>query len=241
MNKQIKLLSLLLSFSALLFVACDDEPAVGTKLYPEEQIDMDAVKAYVSTGVYPVNNLSWTLYQTPKEILKPEKDTVSFFVLLSKKAEKDVQITLSDNPDLVASYNKENETNFTALPAGAIKVLTPTITIKAGEQKSAEKVQAVLDYEKVLEIEESALGCIAISQVSEGVKIAKTMNTVNLVLHKEFTNIKKTGSLDGATFVDNADFSITTETDFGGKWTVKNLTDGNICCCKRFQNSTISL
>ncbi len=228
MNKQMKLVALLLSCTALFFVACDDEPAVGTKLYPEEQIDANVVKAYVSTGLYPINTVSWTLYQTPAEIIKPERDTITFSVKLSKTTETDVKVTLGDNPALVDQYNKANKTNLKALPMGSIKILTPMITIKAGTLESSEKVKAVLDYDKVSDIKEVSLGCISINEVSDGVKVAKNLNVINLFLNKKVTNIKMKGSLDGAEFIDKTKYQLTTETDFGDKWSVNNLTDGNI-------------
>ncbi len=237
MNKQIKLISLLFILAASLLVSCDDEPAVGTKLYPEEQVDFKTVKAYISTGNYPINFVSWTLYQTPVEIKKLEKDTISFYVLLSKKCEKDVEVNLSDNISLTEKYNKDNGTEFKSLPQGTIKILTPNIVIKAGATKSKEKVKAVLDYDKVKDIKESGLGSIVINKVSEGIKIASSMSVIHVLLHKEFTNINMEGSLNRAEFVDRAKYAVTTMTDWGGKFSISNITDNNLSTSWAYETS----
>ncbi len=230
MNKQIKLIYLLSVFVSSLFIACDsDELAVGTKLYPEEQIDMNTPKVYISKELYPLDNVTMTLYETPFEIIKPKNDTISFSVKLSKVLDKDVIVTLGGNPSLVEEYNNANKTSFEALSDGAIKILTPTVTIKAGMQKSLETVKAVINYDNLSDLKESGLGCIVVKEVSEGVKIAKNFNVINLILNKKYQNIKTEGSLNDAEEVDKGIYNLTAGSTYDGRrFGASNAMDGSL-------------
>ena len=71
---------------------------------------------------------------TPLQKFVVEDTPASYPITVSstKKVDSDVNLTVAIDTSLVAEYNAKNGTNFYAIPAGAAKLDTTSLTIKAG-------------------------------------------------------------------------------------------------------------
>ncbi len=67
------------------------------------------------------------------------EDTPSSYALTAKatdKVAKDVMVTFAQDTTLVATYNKEHNTNFYAAPVGSVTIENPEVTIESGTASS---------------------------------------------------------------------------------------------------------
>lgn len=170
---------------ALLTVACDDEPAVGTPLNPTTEEDYGA-KVYVYQSGVKANTAETTVIQTPAAIILPE-DTFDVYVRLTSPVQEDVSVTLSPDETASAAYGN----GATALPAAAVEVINPTVVIKAGEKLSEQPVRITLkDNEAYRTIDGTGVAVLKLSTASKAVAMARQYNYYDVLVSKIVTNLK---------------------------------------------------
>lgn len=199
-SKYIMLPSLLIAAMPL-FTACSDDMEVGDTLHPTVAEDYGA-KAYIYKTADEATGMVSTVTQMPTSLTVPA-DEMKFYVKLSKPMAADVTVTVKADPEKAAATGKA------VLGEGAFSIKTPTVTIKAGELKSAEPVVVALNNGD--ELKNMALGeavmAFSISDVKGGTA-SSNYNSIVWTVKKEFNNVKPDGSLDGKTAYDGAEYSI---------------------------------
>lgn len=189
-NNIIKI-ALPLMAGALLTVACDDEPAVGTPLNPTAEENYGA-KVYVYQSGVKANTAETTVIQTPVNVILPE-DTFDVFVRLTAPVQEDVSVSLSPDETATAAYGND----ATALPASAIDVINPTVVIKAGEKQSSQPVRITLkDDDAYKTINGTGVAVLKLSTDSKAVAMAQQYNYYDVLVSKVVTNLKSQSKND---------------------------------------------
>ena len=116
--------------------SCDDEPEVGSTLYPESPENYDA-KLYINETALPGNQTSLEVVQTPVSLIIPDNE-ISFYVRLTKPVTTDVTVNVTENPELAEAYLSDAE----ALPEGSLQLANTSVTIKAGSTVSEQPTES---------------------------------------------------------------------------------------------------
>lgn len=125
--------SMLLLLGASLLASCNSEG---------DKFDYDRAGLYVSgTESDPV--VKFVVEDTPSNYLVTVQST--------KKVDTDVSLTLAIDPSKVDEYNKENKTNFFAIPSDAVQLESSQVTISAGNAISSAASVKVLSTENFVE------------------------------------------------------------------------------------------
>lgn len=204
---------------ALLTVSCDDEPAVGTPLNPTTEENYGA-KVYVYQRGVKANTAEATVVQTPVNVVLPE-DTFDVYVRLTAPVQEDVSVTLSPDDAASAAYGN----GATALPAAAVNVINPTVTIKAGEKESDQPVRVTLkDNDAYKSLEGTGVAVLKLSTGSKAVAMAQDYNHYDVLVDKITTNLKSQSKNDLAklTQIDVNSYAVSSD----GEETT-DLSDGN--------------
>ncbi|MEO5500805.1 MAG: DUF1735 domain-containing protein [Ginsengibacter sp.] len=119
-----------------------------------------------------------------------------------------VTVTLGLDPTAIASYNGANGSSYQALPAGSYKILSPTVTIPAGQHYGTTSVEI---YIKKLDASVSYLLPVTITD-GGGKKLSSNQNTIyyNVIGnplagtyswdYSRFNSSDTTGALGGGSF-----------------------------------------
>ena len=176
---------------ALLSVSCDDEPAVGTPLNPTAEETYGA-KVYVYQSGVKANTAETTVIQTPVNVILPE-DTFDVYVRLTAPVQEDVSVSLTPDESATAAYGND----ATALPAAAVEVINPPVTIKAGKKQSEQPVRITLkDNDAFKTLEGTGVAVLKLSTGSKAVDMAKEYNHYDVLVGKIATNLKSQSKTD---------------------------------------------
>ncbi|MGN1246285.1 MAG: BT_3987 domain-containing protein [Muribaculaceae bacterium] len=215
-KKSIPFLAVLL----LPLTACEDEPEVGSTLYPVEPENFDA-KLYINETALPGNQATLEVIQTPVSLITPD-DEISFNVKLTKPVANDVTVTVAENADLAAAYGNGAE----ALPAGTLKIENATVTVKAGSTVSAESVKLkLIESDAVKNLASKGVAAVAIASNNAGIATGSNNNAYYVVLNKKVTNYKGQLADEIATMTQIPGTSITATVD---GYSAAELTDGSL-------------
>lgn len=206
---------------SMMMMACDSEPEVGSLL---RDIEGNTQRSAYIQSLYPDNYAIWTGYQTPTGIVTND-DTLSFYVQLNGPAHKTTTFNVAADAEQAESYTSYYGMNYDVLDPGFIKVLNPTITIEAGNVKSTQPVQVVInDKNKLAEV--AATGFMAFSfQPADTTIEAEGNYLMYLQVNKLVTNIKNNGTLEGIEMIPYSDFTFSATTS---AFSLGRLKDGNI-------------
>lgn len=131
--------------------------------------------------------------QSPTSIIMP-KDTVEFFVHISKEESHDITVSVTENPTLAHEY----DTLKTPLPIGSVKILEQSVVIPAGKTISTKPLRISLKQTKDVESLKGE-GIIALQiTTNSGIEILKGRDVCYWTISKQVRNIFQ-GSTNGIT------------------------------------------
>ena len=153
-------------FSALLLlsvaVACKKAPEYAPKLY------------FTDTEQFP-----------EKTLTVDGPSTVGLSVTSSIKVDRDIRVSIETKPDLVESYNQQNNTHYQALPAGSYSLATNNgaITIASGTNRSDVANFSILSLDQ---FEEGVTYClpVSITNVEGGMDVLESSRTMYLIVKR---------------------------------------------------------
>lgn len=215
--------STLLLLAALpLFTACQDEPEVGSTLYPTEQENYGP-KAYINEIGGAGNEAAVEVVQTPVALMLPEEGSISFRVKLTAPVDNDVTVNIVADTEKAAAYKSGCE----ALPAAGFQIKNAQVRIPAGEMVSAEAVEvSLVDGDAIRNLENTSVIALTLSDATGGVAVGKNNNTYYAVVSKKVTNYKgqNVADLEGRTQIPYDSYTVTD--DYGDDYTAE-LSDGD--------------
>lgn len=186
----------------------DDEPEVGSTLYPESPENYDA-KLYINETALPGNQTSLEVVQTPVSLIIPDNE-ISFYVRLTKPVTTDVTVNVTENPELAAAYLSDAE----ALPEGSVQLANTSVTIKAGSTVSEQPITLkVTENEAVKNIASTGVAAISLASNSADIATGANNNTYYVVINKKVTNFKgqSTGELASLNLIPYSSFEATVD------------------------------
>lgn len=206
---------------SMIMMACDNEPEVGSLLHDIEGKTQRSASIH---SLYPDNYAIWTGYQTPNGIVIND-DTLSFYVQLNGPAHKTTTFNVAADAEQAESYNSYYGVGFDILDPTFVKVLNPTVTIEAGNVKSAQPVQVVIsDKSKLAEV--ASTGFMAFSFQPADTTIEADGNyLMYLQVNKLVTNIKNNGTLEDVEMIPYSEFTFSATTS---AYSLGRLKDGSI-------------
>ncbi|MGN1264793.1 MAG: DUF1735 domain-containing protein, partial [Muribaculaceae bacterium] len=190
----------------LTLAACQDEPEVGSTLYPVEPENYDA-RLYINEIAMPGNQSSLDLVQTPVSLITPD-DEISFYVKLTKPVSVDVTVNVAEDANLAATF----DSNADALPEGTLQFGKSSVTIKAGSMVSSEPITAkVAENDAVRNIESKGVAAITIASNSANIATGSNNNAYYVVLNKSVTNFKgqSTEEINSLNLIPHSSFTAT--------------------------------
>ncbi len=186
-----------------IFTSCEDEPEVGTPLFPVEE-EFQGPKIYINEKSVPVNSKEYFIVHTPGG-LSFDEVVDSFYVYSTIPVTEDVTVTWGEAPALAASLKKD----FTAIPQGAVEFHNATVVIPKGQKKSLEPVRYSLKKgESLLGFDEKAVVALDIKDMKGYAAAGKSHNVFSLFINKMKTNIKLDATLEGCTKLTNDELTI---------------------------------
>lgn len=186
-----------------IFTSCEDEPEVGTPLFPVEE-EFQGPKIYINEKSVPANSKEYFIVHTPGG-LSFDEVVDSFYVYSTTPVTEDVTVTWGEDPALAASLKKD----FTAIPQGAVEFHNATVVIPKGQKKSLEPVRYSLKKgESLLGFDENAVVALAIKDMKGYAAAGKSHNVFSLFINKMKTNIKPDATLEGCTKLTNDELTI---------------------------------
>lgn len=175
----------LLAALLLPLAACQDEPEVGSTLYPVEPENYDA-RLYINEIAMPGNQSAFDVVQTPVSLITPN-DEIAFYVKLTKPVSVDVTVNVAEDENLAATF----DSNAEALPAGTLSFSNNSVTIKAGSMVSSQPITAkVAENDAVRNIKSKGVAAITIASNSANIATGSNNNAYYVVLNKSVTNFK---------------------------------------------------
>ncbi|MGN0229584.1 MAG: BT_3987 domain-containing protein [Muribaculaceae bacterium] len=218
--KSIIIKSLPLMAALLLPLAsCQDEPEVGSTLYPESPENYDA-KLYINETALPGNQTSLEVVQTPVSLLIPQ-DEISFYVRITKPVTTDVTVSVTENPQIAEAYLSDAE----ALPEGSLKFGNTSVTIKAGSMMSEQPITAqVVESDAVRNLTTTGVAAITLTSNSANIATGSNNNAYYVVINKKVTNFKgqSVSELASLNLIPHSQFQATVD-----GYDATDLADGN--------------
>lgn len=212
-----------------IFSSCEEEPEVGSTLYPVEEENFDP-RIFINEPDLIGNTVNLSIVQTPQDIMIP--DAVSFYLKSTARVPEDVSVTVALDEGAISGYSEE----YIKLSAGTVKLSNATVTIPAGEVISSEPVTLELVETDELKGDWSkAVAGLKIGEVSSPlVTIGSDHNTLTACIEKAVTNIKGQSS-DDITALEQISYDSYTVDAWSyddyytyGSWEgTSNISDGN--------------
>ena len=234
--KKNNIISTLKAASAMLLLplaltACQDEPEVGSKLYPVAEEAYLPV-AYIDNHAYNPKNYKATVYAQAgtSPSLEIPNDTLTFKVMLTAAAPNDLTFTLKVDNSLA-----EGSTESYRLLGEADFAITSTIvTVKQGAMESAEPFRVALNpaSKALMDLAESEKGLAVFTIASaDDIKISSKYNAYRWELSKEVHWVNVNGTVDNLTKLPVADYDVLTNYGRPGK----ELSDGDLTTTASFR------
>ena len=194
---------------ATLFTACQSEPEVGSRLH-DEATPSNLPRLYIhdlanlgNQGVLRVVNANGEL------ILR--EDTVKFYARLSSPLDHDIEVSVAENPSATKPAS-----GVTALDKGAVKILTPTVTIAKGTTVSAEPIKVVAQKGNALDTLKTTHGNGTVTltlNATQGVEVAKNYANMNIAVNYKENNLVENGNTGGLTALGTSEYYVYDEQD----------------------------
>ncbi|TYK36832.1 DUF1735 domain-containing protein [Bacteroides pyogenes] len=205
MKTMMKKILFFLFMLPLALVACDNEPEVGSTLYPEND-NSASVKAFIDNRCfYPKNSIETNIVQTSDG---------SKLIVNSESVKTRVQLTNAAPQDLTFSMKVDNsaiaETDgATLLTDDAVSFINQTVTVKKGEIESKDFIVFALngDSKSLREFQDKGILGFSLN-TSDDVEISKKFGTYLWKVNKEITNINADGDLKDKTPIDFEDYEV---------------------------------
>lgn len=187
-----------------LLSSCDDEPEVGSRLYPTEE-ETYGPKVYINELGTNGNSATVNVVKTPTDYLVTDSDTISFYVHLNQPVSSDVTVSVAQDDAAAEAYGK----SYKALQGG-LNILNKSVTIKAGSEVSETPVQALVSADADIKNLDSQVAAIKLTSASNGAEVGSTLNTFYVLFNKKETNLKSTNKkdLEGLQQVDYGDYTV---------------------------------
>lgn len=189
----------------LALVACDNEPEVGSTLYPEND-NSASVKAFIDNRCfYPKNSIETNIVQTSDgSKLIVNSESVKTRVQLTNAAPKDLTFSMKVDNSAVAETD-----GATLLADDAVSFINQTVTVKKGEIESKDFIVFTLNSASKSLREFQDKGILGFSlNTPDDVEISKKFGTYLWKVNKEITNINADGDLKDKTPVDFEDYEV---------------------------------
>ena len=215
-----KIICSLLMTLPLAMASCENDPEVGSTLFPQQEGALD-VTAYIDNRCFsPKNYMESKVVQTAggDKMIMQEKE-VSIKVQLTNAAPQDLTFSLQ----VIGEETEEGEVQL--LAADAIKFTTQEVTVEKGSIESSQPLVFSLnpESESLRAFKDNAIAKMQLMTKSD-VKISEVYNSYQWKVTKEITNINETGTLDGKTEL-GVDMYVVKDPFYGSP--TKDLSDGD--------------
>ena len=198
------------------FASCEDEPEVGTPLYPVEE-EFEGPKVYINVKGVPANSMFQKIVQTPSDIFITER-VDSFYVYTTTPVSEDVKVTMVENSEAAAAFDKE----VTALSAGVLNMITSTVVIPKGANVSTEPIRFSLqNHESLVGFEGKALIALTFDKIEGYAAAGKNHNAFYLYVNKEKKNIKDNADFSDDTMMDPKSYVVTDKNGLDSRYGMK--------------------
>lgn len=217
------ILSVTFLFSLAGLTSCENEPEVGSLLFPEDE-SAHVVKAYIDNYCfYPKNTMQSHLLQLGSGgALSGEDQSVELKVQLTHAATQDLTFSLVVDR---TKFQPEDEETF-LLGEDAVSFTMQKVTVYKGEQVSREAFSFSLDKESQSLKTFSGNGVLALALVSnDGVEIVPGYDMYVWKVTKEVSNIHAGGNLQGKTMIPVTDYDVL-QSSYGEWSPTEDLSDG---------------
>lgn len=204
-------------------MSCENEPEVGSTLFPEDE-SAYAVKAYIDNYCfYPKNTMRSHLVQIGAEgELSGDDKPVHIKVQLTHAATQDLTFSLVVDR---TKYLPEDEETF-LLGEDAVSFTTQQVTVYKGEQISREALVFSLNKESESLKTFTVTGVLSLALVSgDGIEIVPGYDTYVWKVTKEVTNIDTDGDLQGKTMIPVTEYDVL-KSSYGDWEPTEDLSDG---------------
>ena len=204
---------------ASMLTACQSEPEVGTPLYTVAETS-NLPKLYIHDLANQGNKGELNVVNANGELIV-KKDTVEFYVRLSSALDKDLQVSVAENPSATKTDGA------VALDKGAVNILNPTVTIAKGALVSTEPIKVVAQQGAALDtlLTSRSNGAVTLTlNAAQGVDVASNYGNMNITVNYKESNIVDNGNTDGLTAMDLGDYLV--YDDQNNK--LEKLYDGNL-------------
>lgn len=203
---------------ASMLTACQSEPEVGTPLYTVAETS-NLPKLYIHDLANQGNKGELNVVNANGELIV-KKDTVEFYVRLSSALDKDLQVSVAENPSATKTDSA------VVLDKGAVNILTPTVTIAKGALVSTEPIKVVAQQGAALDtlLTSRSNGAVTLTlNAAQGVDVASNYGNMNITINYKESNLVDDGNTDGLTAMSTSDYWVVD----GYNSAVNQLTDGS--------------
>ena len=186
------------------FTSCESDPEVGTPLYPVAAENTTAQLAIISD--LPGGNTQTISATKTGSSLVVKGDTISFYVKLTHAIDKDITVSVKEDPTAATSGS-----NSFVLDAGSLDILTSSVTILKGTKRSTEPIKAVAKngtaLQKLLTEAKDGVTALVVDSVS-GVSVAPQYKSMEVKFAYSETNLKDGGSVSSLTALPTTDYAV---------------------------------
>lgn len=186
------------------FTSCESDPEVGTPLYPVAAENTTAQLAIISD--LPGGNTQTISATKTGSSLVVKGDTISFYVKLTHAIDKDITVSVKEDPTAATSGS-----NSFVLDAGSLDILTSSVTILKGTKRSTEPIKAVAKngtaLQKLLTEAKDGVTALVVDSVS-GVSVAPQYKSMEVKFAYSETNLKDGGSVSALTALPTTDYAV---------------------------------
>ena len=217
------ILSVAFLFLSAGLTSCENEPEVGSALFPEDE-STHVVKAYIDNYCfYPKNTMQSHLLQLGAggELSGGDKP-VELKVQLTHAATQDLTFSLVVDR---TKFQPEDDETF-LLGEDAVSFATQQVTVYKGEQASREPLSFSLNKDSQSLKTFSGNGVLALALVSnDGVEVVSGYDTYVWKVTKEVSSIDANGNLQGKTMIPVTDYEVL-QSSYGEWSPTEDLSDG---------------
>lgn len=197
MRNFFRLFSVFMLFISSFFVySCKED--VNSELY--------SPKLYLHSPLKMGVTAKSEVVQSPSSIIMPE-DVVEFYVYLSQEQDKDIVVSVVENPNAVKYFDP----NIVALPKGSVEFVENNVVIPAGATVSTVPIRVRLQQnEAIKNLETQGLIALQITTPS-GVDVLQERSICYWTILKSQRNIYQ-GNLEGLAAIHSSDITLTANT-----------------------------